>query len=280
MSSPPLLRETVAEAEALLPRFEQATRNQAATGADFGSTSLTETPLPRLIRLAETTARAGNHSLASRLFRMAFLALQAQLIFVTIRHDASLSTGPASRSRSVASFERGIFAYPEAIRVFNMMRDILSFYHRLERDRPEIAGAALGFILEREIRARYILAGDSARPMIAEVAGIDTPRGPGLRIFGANNQSVDVTRLPGTPDPREVGAHSFQHQELGRIEAALYGQVEFMHEVEREPEVRRAFGSTAIDMNNLEHRIRVWRCTAPTKPATPPGWVLWVRSCS
>ena len=250
----------VAEAEALLPRFERSIR-RALSGVNFGATSIPHEPLPRLMRLAETTARGGNYELASRLFQITFLALEAQLVSMSIHRDEALRNVP--RSPAGEPMTRGLFVYPEFERVYNMMRDILAFYHRLERDRPEIAGAALGFILHRDIRARYLLpgrlAGETVRTMTAEVAGVETPRGPGLRIFGANRETVDVTQLPGTRDPREVGAHSFQHREIGEIEAALYGQSEFMRELERQPEVRREFGSTTIDMNNVEHRLRIWQ---------------------
>jgi hypothetical protein len=170
--------------------------------------------------------------------------------------------GDARAAEPVVTFTR-IFAYYDIGQVYAHMRRIFGFYYQLERehraagnDHLAASMSGLALLLRNELRERFLLSG--AEAMVAEVTSVDTPRGPGLRIHGANMQELDVTQLPGLPSPREVGS-TYQWFTMERIHESLSRQAEFTAGLLARPEIVREFRGAEIDMNNLQHRIRVWR---------------------
>ena len=221
----------------------------------------------QLIDRAEAAARAGNNTLAFTLFGTAFQLISWQLDEAGPRREAQLAGSPAQRH--AADMTRTLFYYPSLHDAYRQLRRILGFYRVLEAERQAAGDAAgaryasgLSLLLYMEIRDRWIWDSDSG--VLTEVEDVVDPRrGDALRIHGENSQSIDVTQLPGLPAPREVtrgsGGFTFQHQTMGAIAQALFGQTELMAELSEVPEIRRAFGTTPIDMNDLGQRLRVWR---------------------
>lgn len=231
---------------------------QAAVTLAHGSRSSPDELIPR----AEAAARSGDHVLAFRLFELAYLLLQAYLVDLTRAHDSEPRTlsGQELAPQAVATLESSTrpWDYSAVGGVYDRMRRILGFYRQLEGETHDPHMSGLGLLLHREIRQHYLF-GDEARGMIASVSQTTTADGPGLTIHGANSADTDVTRLPGTPDPREVGAHSYQWSQMREMEQDLYDQTELMAELHREPAIMAAFPDGAIDMNDLQQRLRVWR---------------------
>lgn len=91
-----------------------------------------------------------------------------------------------------------------------------------------------------------------------EVSYVDTERGPGLRLHGANNAETDLTQLPGLPSPKEIGNNT-QVQNLGNLQQALTQQSDFQAELAREPAIRAAFPAFPIDLNDTKQRQKAWR---------------------
>ena len=225
-------------------------------------------PPGTLQREAEAAARAGNHELAFRLFGSAFLLLSFQAADAATSREKATST---DAGKQIASTSRSMFFYPALRQVYNSMRDILGFYYVLAeeargRGQMELAASlsGLALILYLDLRANSIWQSDPQ--MVAEVELVQTPRGEdALRIHGENHVTTDLTALPGLDPPREVtatgdpGSLTSQWQNAAELTDALHNQVELMVELKGTPEIQREFGTTDIDMNNLDHRLRIWK---------------------
>ena len=218
----------------------------------FGSTGL--------ISRAEEDARAGRDDDAFRLFGLAYLFLQMQLVQATERRAAELED---PRQAQIADVTRPMFVYPPIEAIYDQMRHILGFYLVLEREATAAGDAdratrmrGLAARLHAHLRDRYSWSGEA---LLTEVTRVQTQVGPGLRIHGANAAETDVTPFAGQPTPQEIGERSYQWQSLAGIRESLAGQVEFLAELHRHPEIEREFGSREIDMSDVDVRLRVWR---------------------
>jgi hypothetical protein len=222
--------------------------------------------MQRLIAHAETAARADRHELAFRLFGTAFQLITWQLDAAGPRREQYLRERGAREQ--VASLTRSLFLYPSLQVAFGRLRRILGFYDRLSAEQRAAGNAraaanysGLSLLLYRDIREKYVW--DSDSPMIAEVQHVPHPGGGGaLRIHGVNDVDIDVTRLPGLRPPREVageGGFTFQRQRATDVTEALYEQVQLLADLQAEPAIQREFGTTTVDMNDLGHRLRIWR---------------------
>jgi hypothetical protein len=221
-----------------------------------------------LIDRARQAARDGNHQLVFALLTRAALFIQMQILREGEIREAQLrglterAGGDAHAMDDFADITRAMILYPVLGSLYGQLRSIMAFYPELERERRaagDTAGVAqmqtLGAALRQGITDRYTWSGHA---MIAEVTQVETRRGPGLRLHGANVAETDLTQLPGLPSPREVGTHTYQWQETGDILRALAGQVDLVEELRADPEVARAFPSGEIDMGNDAQRMRVW----------------------
>ena len=167
------------------------------------------------------------------------------------------------------------FQYSDLKSIYDQMRDIYNVYPALEREAlaaGDAKGAAVarskGAELQKEIRDKYTWGGiqkpgpiaqEVLEPVeTAEVSAVDTPKGPGLRLHGANSAETDLTQLPGLPSPKEIG-NNVQVQNLGALQNALMAQTDFQAEIGREPEIRKAFGNDPIDLNETDKRQKVWQ---------------------
>lgn len=219
-----------------------------------------------LIGHAERAARADRHELAFLLFGTAYQLITWQL------HAAGPARAEYLQLRGsreeVARLTRSMMFYSSLQQAFNQLRRILGYYRVLEAEQREAGNtraaayySGLSLLLYLDIRENY--AWESDRAMIAEVQHVAHPRGgEALRIYGANFVNADVTQLPGLPAPREVageGGFTFQYQSAPGLTQALFGQVELLADLQAEPAIQREFGTTPIDMNNLGHRLRIWR---------------------
>jgi hypothetical protein len=154
------------------------------------------------------------------------------------------------------------------------MRRIYSVYPRLEREaiaandqKAATAARTKAGELRSEIKRSYTwgsaptpgsTSGEIREPVeIAEASYVDTPRGPGLTLHGANDAETTLTQLPGLPSPKEIG-NDVQVQNLASLQEALMAQADFQAEIGRVPEVRAEFGSKIIDMNTAATRQKVW----------------------
>jgi Domain of unknown function (DUF4157) len=209
-----------------------------------------------LVEAAEQTARAGDHSGAAAMFGLAHLLYSFQIVELTRTHSEALHGGRERWPAAVAT------AYPDAQHVYDGLREIYAFYPQLERealqhgDRQQAAALALrGKELRSALKDHWSL--DDVG-MVAEVSEVETPIGPGLRLHGANSAETDLTALPGLPTPKEIG-DEVQAPDLADTQQALALQADFMNEVTQVPEVQKAFKGGAIDINDLQQRLQLWK---------------------
>lgn len=233
----------------------------------FGSPAGARTPRALLDR-AEQEATAGRTEQAFALFRLAFLLIQTQLARYyeerTRRLDELDALQAQGVSLGVAALMSRSVSYRDLSYLYGMLREILGFYPRLEREalaRGDVDQAnvfsSLGFVLRETLEDRYLLETELTLTMESERA--TTPRGgPGYRIFGVGGREEVVEQLPGTPPPSELGACPSCHSTLENVVGSVAGQEQFVTDLYRTPEIVREFGSTPPDMGNRDDRLRVW----------------------
>ena len=247
-----------------------------------------------LIALGRDAARSGKHEQAVLSLGVAneilsYYALQVSQKRMTEIEDENAKdaqTFEANKSdpaklkalQGVDAFPRHIARtrqYDDLKSIYDRMREIYNVYPVLEREAlaaGDAKGAAVarskGTELQMEIRDKYTW-GSAQKPgsisqevlepvETAEVSAVDTPKGPGLRLHGANNVETDLTQLPGLPSPKEIG-NNVQVQNLGALQNALMAQTDFQAEIGREPEIRKAFGNDPVDLNETKKRQKVWQ---------------------
>ena len=246
-----MLQHVTADPQHHVPRLQLSFLGQGTNG---------------LIEQAEAAARSDRHELAFRVFGTAYQLISWQLDEAGPAREESLRSSVGSQQ--AASVTRAMFFYPPVRQAFDQLRRILGFYRRLSAEQRQAGNtraaayySGLSLLLYLDIRDNYVWDSDSA--MIAEVQHVPHARGGGaLRIHGANGVDLDVTQLPGLPEPAEVagtGGFTFQRQSVSGVTDALFGQVGLLADLQEQPAIQREFGSTPIDMNNLSHRLRVWR---------------------
>lgn len=208
-----------------------------------------------LTNQAEAAARAGDHAAAFTLFEHAHLFFTYQILQLTEQRSKSLEEGRGS-------WPVGTIYYRDAQHVYDKLRGIYGFYLQLEkeaRDAGDQKKAAEMIAKSKELRAELLKNWSGAgQSIIAEVTPVETPRGPGLTLHGANNAETDLTALPGLKPPEEVG-NNLQWQDLDKIQEALGQQADFLAEIARVPEVQKAFKGKTPDMTDLNQRLMVWK---------------------
>lgn len=220
-----------------------------------------------LIDRAKDEAQAGRNEQAFRLFGLAFLFLQMQLSqFYEQRSQEleSLRQVPPEAASGVATIGR-VFSYHRLRQLYGMMREILGFYPRLEREalaasNPDRARrySVLGFALNLELEEEYSL--PDMQTLTLESSRTTTSQGgTGYTIHGTEGREEVVTPLPGTPSPQEIGDYPVYYSRLENVRQAIAGQEEFITELYRHPEFVAEFGNQPPDMNDLSDRLRVWR---------------------
>ncbi len=247
-----------------------------------------------LIRLGEAAARAGRDDEALLDLGAAHEILSYYALDLTAARTTAMQ-GDADADAAIAGaagsdkarlqalhdaaelprlFSRGK-QYSDLGAVYDAMRRIYGVYAGLERealaakDSAKAADArAKSDALHRVLRETY--SWGSAQPPgsigqtlnepveTGEVSYVDTERGPGLRLHGANSAETDLTQLPGLPSPKEVG-NNIQVQNLGNLQQALVQQSDFQAELAREPAIRAAFPAWPIDLNDPVQRQKAWR---------------------
>jgi hypothetical protein len=246
-----------------------------------------------LIALGKDAARAGKHDQAFSFFGVAneilsYYALAAsekrmKVLEAESAEEAQALQGagndPSRKAiQSALTFPRLIgrtMQYSDLKSIYDQMRDIYGFYFVLEREAlaaGDTKGAAEARAksaeLHKEIKEKYTWGGvqkaggisqEILEPVeVAEVGYTETPKGPGLTLYGANSAETTLTQLPGLPSPKEVG-NNVQVQNLGALQGALMAQTDFQAEIGRQPEIRKAFGDEPIDLNNTAKRQKVWQ---------------------
>ncbi|MBN1208696.1 MAG: DUF4157 domain-containing protein [Myxococcaceae bacterium] len=243
-----------------------------------------------LISLGKDAARAGKHDQAFQLFGVAnellsYYALQAtekrvKKLDEEAQEAEEARKDPAKQAiQSASEFPRMIARsgqYSDLRDIYDQMRELYGFYSVLERealDAGDTKGASDARTkakeLHQHIKDKHTwgdtqLPGPLSQPEevreaveVAEVSYVDTPKGPGLRLHGANYAETDLTRLPGLPSPKDIG-NNIQVQNLGAVQSALMAQTDFQAEIGREPEIRKAFGDEPLDLNDTQKRQKVW----------------------
>ena len=260
-----------------------------ATLPSLGTLSWSGGDPAKLIALGEEAARAGQHDQAFSFFGVAnellsYYALEASEKRMGVLEQESAEDA-AARSDPAKQALQGAFTFPRLIArgrqyselksIYDQMREIYNFYYVLEREALAIGDAkgaadarAKAAELHAEIKAKYTwgempksagIAQEIFEPVeVAEVGYTETPKGPGLTLYGANNAETILTQLPGLPSPKEVG-NNVQVQNLASLQNALMLQTDFQAEIGRQPEIRKAFGNEPIDLNDTAKRQKVWQ---------------------
>jgi hypothetical protein len=224
-------------------------------------------PPATLEAAGESAARAGNHEQAFRLFGNAFLLLSFQAADASEKRERDTST---RAGQQMVDATRTLIYYPSVRQIYASMRTILDFYnvlsdeaHAAGNDQMAASYSGLALMLYTEIRQSYVW--DNDPETVAEVELVSSSKGDALRIHGDNGKTQDLTPLPGLPAPAEVtstgkpGSLAPQWQKAPDLVDALHNQIDLMRELKAYPEIQKEFGTTDIDMNNLDHRLRVWK---------------------
>lgn len=233
----------------------------------FGSSDNTPAAL---VETAEQLASAGNHNQAGRFFASAYYLIQQLIIVRTERRDTEIADLQAAlgieAANSVLSGINRLLFNVQFTQYYDYMRRIVSFYPQRVRiaiasgDRAaETANMQLQTTLLESIRRDFLLDGAAGSSLVLETTIPDAAAGNHPGIQGINAATEVITPLPGTPREDEVAQHPYYSIEMGKLLDTLTGQEDFLTDLMRHPEIIDAFGDvTAIDMNNTEHRIRVW----------------------
>jgi hypothetical protein len=252
---------------------EVAARLLDAVRANFTFAWATDQPLPAIvmgdvftlqgnpIKMAEDAARNGKHDEAFKLFGIAHEILSFYALQTTERRQAE-------------DLSRGM-AYLDLEKIYDQMRKIYEFYYVLERE-ALLAGdtgkAAIARTkaaeLVTELRREYSPSAGVVE--VAEASSVTTAKGPALRLEGANAVTTDLTMLPGLTSTKEIGA-GIQLETLDVVQNALIAQAGLQAEIGREPEIRKAFGNTPIDLNDTQQRQKVWRIMYSAYSKAGPG---------
>ena len=209
-----------------------------------------------LIAVAEDAARAGQHERAFKLFGAAHEIL------------SYLALGATEKAKATTDVSKRDSRYRQFKGIYGEMREIYRFYFVLEAEAlaagdngraAEARGRASK--LHEELKAKHTPFAESAAE-IAETSQVTTPTGrPAFQFHGANFEKTDLTELPGHPFSADLLAtgEGQEPQSLGLLQSSLMAQTEFQAEIAREPEIRKAFGKEAVDLNDSAKRLKVWR---------------------
>lgn len=262
-------------AQAVLRQLEDAWWIQFVTsGIPVNVFHIPDTPR-QLYARARTEAIAGRHEAAIHLLGMAYLFTQFMLIDASSqrqgeleRTDANIqSMGPGARDTapSVTALTRAM-SYRSLGTIYDLLRDILGLYPRLQREAIAAGNAdlarqysGLGLVARMDLRDRYTLSGQTALTM--ETAATTTNLGEaGYTIYGRDLSTTEtVTPLPGTQTPEELGTLPTYSASMEALLESIAGQEEFLTELFAYPEIQREFRGGLPDMNSLGDRLRVWR---------------------
>jgi hypothetical protein len=204
-----------------------------------------------LIARGKSAARAGDHDQAFQL-----LGAANEILWGYVQQ--------LSQGKNFGGPE--ILTYPELGSLYGRLREIYAIY-------PELEQAAIAAGDTRHAREagqhgeelRSLLAKDftpTGEAELAEFQKVSTSRGDALRLMGANNETTDLTMLPGLESPGEVvdkGGGGTQVDPISTVQTALMGQVDLQAELAREPAIRKAFPKGGpIDLNETGERLKAW----------------------
>jgi len=223
-----------------------------------------------LVETAEQLALSGDHEQARRFFASAYYLMQQLIIVRTERRDMEIadlqeSIGIDAANNVLSGINRLLFNV-QFTQHYDYMRRIVSFYPQRVRaaiasgDRTaESVNTQLQAALLGSIRRDFLLDGAASSSLVLETTIPDADAGNHPIIQGINAATEIITPLPGTPREDEVAQHPYYSIEMGKLLDTFTGQEDFLTDLMRHPEIVNAFGDVAaIDMNNTEHRIRIW----------------------
>jgi hypothetical protein len=204
-----------------------------------------------LINRGKEAARAGHHDQALQFFGVA-----NEILWMYVQQV----------SQSPAFGHPGLFTYPELNTLYGRLREIYEFYPRLEEQARASGDRRLALDANRHGAALRAALGKEFTPVgeaeLAEFEAVKTSRGDALRLEGANMESEDLTELPGLASPKEVASKTLgggtQVEEIATLQGALMSQVDLQTDLGRQPEIRKAFPSGPIDLNDTATRQSVW----------------------
>ncbi len=241
------------------------------TGIPINLAMMPDTPR-RLYERARAEALTGRHEQAFRLLGLAYLFTQfivhdASQTRLTELENLSQRLGEAGRAQApYLSAMTRIISYGNLTPVYDLLRDIVGLYPRLEREAIRAGKAdqarqysGLGLVARMELRDNYTLSAVSALTM--ESAATTTAFGEaGYTIYGRDLTATEtVTPLPGTRTPEELGAFPSYTATMEALLESVAGQEEYLTELFAYPEIRTEFRGGLPDMNRLNDRLRVWR---------------------
>lgn len=228
--------------------------------------SLQSTAPARFVITARTLVDAGRDAAAIDLLTRAFLLTQMQLEAFSDERIEQLSA--LSQRQMTDLGARGIvglFAQEESAAYYDRLRDILRLYPSRERDALDAGDPAL-VARYRDAQAallesiRHSGGLEGAEFIVMESFQTEAPRGGvGYRVTGVEGRETILTPLPGAPHPDTLSETPSFFVTSDALLQDLANQEAFLSRLAREPAIRAEFGSTAIDMNDRSHRIRVFR---------------------
>ncbi len=266
----------------------------------FGSLTTFSNNPDQLISLGKKAARAGKDKQAFQFFGVANEILSYYALEMSRKRTQEFEkendklAGTSAGARQ--AMEQAIAAphmftrssqYSDLKGIYDQMREIYGFYSVLEREAIDAGDAKAASAartkageLHKELKDKYTwgsmqkaggITQDISEPVeIAEVGLKDTPKGPGLTLYGANDAETTLTQLPGLPSPKEIG-NNVQIQNLATLQHALMAQTDFQAEIGRQPEIRKEFGKKAINLTEPKERYKVWRIMYGIYKRSGPG---------
>lgn len=224
-----------------------------------------------LVDTGRRLADDGRHTEARQVLTRAFLLVQMQLEAASNAREREIENA----GDEVHVELRRPVAYTAVKQLYDRLREIFAIYPLLTR-RLRAAGrtadaaraASEGQSLRQELHGQFTLSPSegidelSGSAMIAEFTKVSTPRGPALRLHGANFEETDVTQLPGLPNPAEIHGR-LVHSTLEDLDAALAGQVDLVEDLLDRPEVAKLFPDGDIDLRQRDQRLKVWKAVFP-----------------
>jgi len=155
--------------------------------------------------------------------------------------------------------------YSNLTNAYDLLRNAHTLFLRLQREAimNNDTTHASTYALQHQkyvaaLRQRHLMF-DSPGITMESSEAFNTRGDVGYTIYGANDATEVVTPLPGTATPAELGFFPLYTSDLNVIMNSMAGQSKLINDLLAMPQVRSAFPSGEINMQNTDTRINVWK---------------------